>query len=79
MSVIFRRHPLNPHDIQFMAASLPLAGGDVVDDEVLSLVEVGGASGGTGLVVLLELDGPAKGMALIERSGLAKSWGACDI
>ena len=27
--------PLNPHDIQFMAACLPLAGGDVVDDRVL--------------------------------------------
>ena len=32
--------PLNPHDIQFMAACLPLAGGGVDDDRVL--VEVGG-------------------------------------
>ena len=39
----------------------------------------GSVGGVAGLVVLLELDGPAKGMALIERSGLAKSWGACDI
>lgn len=56
-------------DLEVWGSCLP--GGNVVDDEVL--VEVGDASGGTGLVVLLELDGPGKGMALIERSGLAKS------
>ena len=37
-------------DIQVMGTCLPLAGGGVVDDGVL--VEVCGATGGTGLVVL---------------------------